>query len=101
MGFFTQLNAWVKKGISSSRESKIAGQNETCVKITSDSFIQSMHNKLELELDSDSIFYKLGSSGLITFSDYIFLLTVLSSEYKFIFIFSGSLFITVMIDVFV
>lgn len=42
-----------------------------------------MHNKLELELDSDSIFYKLGSSGLITFSDYIFLLTVLSSEYNF------------------
>ena len=46
-----------------------------------------MHNKLELELDSDSIFYKLGSSGLITFSDYIFLLTVLSSEYKFNFYF--------------
>jgi len=35
---------------------------------------------LELELDEDSIFYKLGSAGLITFSDYIFLLTVLSSE---------------------
>ncbi|CAB3360467.1 Hypothetical predicted protein [Cloeon dipterum] len=42
----------------------------------------SMHNKLELELEKDSIFYKLGSSGLITFSDYIFLLTVLSSEYN-------------------
>jgi len=37
--------------------------------------------KLELALDEDSIFYKLGSSGLITFSDYIFLLTVLSSKY--------------------
>jgi hypothetical protein len=36
--------------------------------------------KLELALDEDSIFYKLGSSGLITFSDYIFLLTVLSSK---------------------
>lgn len=35
--------------------------------------------KLELALNEDSIFYKLGSSGLITFSDYIFLLTVLSS----------------------
>lgn len=32
----------------------------------------------------DSIFYKLGSSGLITFSDYIFLLTVLSSKYVMI-----------------
>ncbi|XP_065339734.1 calcium uptake protein 1 homolog, mitochondrial isoform X2 [Cloeon dipterum] len=40
----------------------------------------SMHNKLELELEKDSIFYKLGSSGLITFSDYIFLLTVLSTS---------------------
>lgn len=39
-----------------------------------------MHMKLELALDEDSIFYKLGSSGLITFSDYIFLLTVLSSK---------------------
>lgn len=37
--------------------------------------------KLELALNEDSIFYKLGSSGLITFSDYIFLLTVLSSMY--------------------
>jgi len=36
--------------------------------------------KLELALDVDSIFYRLGSSGLITFSDYIFLLTVLSSK---------------------
>lgn len=30
-------------------------------------------------LDPDSIFYKLGEHGLITFSDYIFLLTVLST----------------------
>ncbi|CAG7717204.1 unnamed protein product [Allacma fusca] len=36
--------------------------------------------KLELELDPDSIFYKLGSAGLISFSDYIFLLTVLSTS---------------------
>jgi hypothetical protein len=41
-----------------------------------------MHTKLELELEKDSIFYTLGSAGLITFSDYIFLLTVLSSEYQ-------------------
>lgn len=41
---------------------------------------QNVHMKLELALDEDSIFYKLGSSGLITFSDYIFLLTVLSSK---------------------
>ncbi|KAG1658554.1 Calcium uptake protein 1, mitochondrial [Nymphon striatum] len=31
-------------------------------------------------LTDDSIFYKLGSSGLISFSDYIFLLTVLSAS---------------------
>ncbi len=37
-------------------------------------------DSLELKLDEDSIFYKLGSSGLISFSDYVFLLTVLSSE---------------------
>ncbi|XP_053958723.1 calcium uptake protein 1 homolog, mitochondrial isoform X2 [Anastrepha ludens] len=35
---------------------------------------------LKLHLDEDSIFYKLGSYGLITFSDYIFLLTVLSTS---------------------
>ncbi|XP_076655267.1 mitochondrial calcium uptake 1 isoform X2 [Halictus rubicundus] len=41
---------------------------------------KNIHNKLELALDEDSIFYKLGSAGLITFSDYIFLLTVLSTS---------------------
>ncbi|KAJ8978436.1 hypothetical protein NQ317_019675 [Molorchus minor] len=41
---------------------------------------KTVQQKLELTLDEDSIFYKLGSSGLITFSDYIFLLTVLSSN---------------------
>ncbi|XP_050318905.1 calcium uptake protein 1 homolog, mitochondrial-like isoform X4 [Bactrocera neohumeralis] len=35
---------------------------------------------LKLHLAKDSIFYKLGSFGLITFSDYIFLLTVLSTS---------------------
>jgi len=34
----------------------------------------------ELKLDDDSIFLKLGSSGLISFSDYIFLLTLLSTS---------------------
>ncbi|XP_044752296.1 calcium uptake protein 1 homolog, mitochondrial isoform X2 [Coccinella septempunctata] len=42
--------------------------------------IQTVHQELELTLDEDSIFYRLGSSGLITFSDYIFLLTVLSTS---------------------
>ncbi|CAH1963749.1 unnamed protein product [Acanthoscelides obtectus] len=42
--------------------------------------IKTVQEKLELKLDEDSIFYKLGSSGLITFSDYIFLLTVLSTS---------------------
>ncbi|XP_050728438.1 calcium uptake protein 1 homolog, mitochondrial-like isoform X2 [Eriocheir sinensis] len=36
--------------------------------------------KLELALDEDSIFYTLGSAGLISFSDFIFLLTVLSTS---------------------
>jgi len=34
----------------------------------------------ELQLEDDSIFLKLGSSGLISFSDYIFLLTLLSTS---------------------
>jgi hypothetical protein len=34
----------------------------------------------ELGLREDSVFLKLGSSGLISFSDYIFLLTLLSSK---------------------
>lgn len=41
---------------------------------------QTVHERLDLSLERDSIFYKLGSYGLISFSDYIFLLTVLSSE---------------------
>lgn len=45
-------------------------------------FLQNVHMKLELALDEDSIFFKLGSSGLISFSDYIFLLTVLSSKHS-------------------
>lgn len=45
---------------------------------------QSIQQKLDLALDEDSIFYKLGSAGLITFSDYIFLLTVLSSKLRMI-----------------
>jgi len=42
---------------------------------------QCRHMKqLSLALDSDSIFYHLGKAGLISFSDYIFLLTVLSTS---------------------
>ncbi|XP_055917629.1 calcium uptake protein 1 homolog, mitochondrial isoform X1 [Eupeodes corollae] len=41
---------------------------------------KSVTERLDLNLEKDSIFYKLGSSGLITFSDYIFLLTVLSTS---------------------
>ncbi|KAL1491273.1 hypothetical protein ABEB36_011893 [Hypothenemus hampei] len=41
---------------------------------------RSVQQKLDLTLREDSVFYKLGSSGLITFSDYIFLLTVLSTS---------------------
>lgn len=43
--------------------------------------LQTVTQRLDLCLEKDSIFYKLGSYGLISFSDYIFLLTVLSSEY--------------------
>ncbi|XP_041775738.1 calcium uptake protein 1 homolog, mitochondrial-like isoform X3 [Anopheles merus] len=41
---------------------------------------ESVSTRLDLHLDSDSIFYKLGAYGLISFSDYIFLLTVLSTS---------------------
>ncbi|KAL9924428.1 calcium uptake protein 1 homolog, mitochondrial-like isoform X3 [Glossina fuscipes] len=41
---------------------------------------KSVGDCLNLKLEKDSIFYKLGSYGLITFSDYIFLLTVLSTS---------------------
>ena len=34
----------------------------------------------KLELDTESVFYQLGAGGLISFSDYIFLLTVLSTS---------------------
>ena len=35
---------------------------------------------MKQSLPEDSIFFKLGSSGLISFSDYIFLLTILSTS---------------------
>ncbi|XP_062547929.1 calcium uptake protein 1 homolog, mitochondrial isoform X2 [Armigeres subalbatus] len=41
---------------------------------------RSVSTRLDLHLDSNSIFYKLGAYGLISFSDYIFLLTVLSTS---------------------
>jgi len=34
----------------------------------------------KLDLDTESVFYQLGAGGLISFSDYIFLLTVLSTS---------------------
>ncbi|KAK3596375.1 hypothetical protein CHS0354_036925 [Potamilus streckersoni] len=37
------------------------------------------HDKVEWDISKDSIFYKLGDCGLISFSDYVFLLTVLST----------------------
>ena len=40
----------------------------------------NMANLNESQLDGDSIFYHLGSHGLISFSDYIFLLTILSTS---------------------
>lgn len=36
-------------------------------------------DKIELDIEADSIFNKLGECGLIGFSDYVFLLTVLST----------------------
>ncbi|XP_038111808.1 calcium uptake protein 1 homolog, mitochondrial isoform X5 [Culex quinquefasciatus] len=41
---------------------------------------ESVSTRLDLHLDNNSIFYKLGAYGLISFSDYIFLLTVLSTS---------------------
>ncbi|XP_063700396.1 calcium uptake protein 1 homolog, mitochondrial isoform X2 [Culicoides brevitarsis] len=41
---------------------------------------KNISSRLDLNLDEGSIFYKLGSYGLISFSDYIFLLTVLSTS---------------------
>ncbi|XP_061175248.1 calcium uptake protein 1, mitochondrial-like isoform X2 [Saccostrea echinata] len=45
----------------------------------SEDFKQILHSKVEWNLGEDSIFYQMGESGLISFSDYIFLLTVLST----------------------
>uniref|UniRef100_A0A672HIR5 Calcium uptake protein 1, mitochondrial n=2 Tax=Salarias fasciatus TaxID=181472 RepID=A0A672HIR5_SALFA len=42
---------------------------------------QKIAQEREKFADEDSIFYTLGECGLISFSDYIFLTTVLSSEY--------------------
>ncbi|CAO1319525.1 unnamed protein product [Diamesa serratosioi] len=41
---------------------------------------KNVSQRLDLRLEEDSIFYKLGSYGLISFSDYVFLLTVLSTS---------------------
>ncbi|XP_048761828.2 calcium uptake protein 1, mitochondrial-like isoform X2 [Ostrea edulis] len=45
----------------------------------SEDFKQILNSKVEWNLGEDSIFYQMGESGLISFSDYIFLLTVLST----------------------
>jgi len=50
-----------------------------------DQFIQVGVNEVsslstKLDLDTESVFYQLGAGGLISFSDYIFLLTVLSTS---------------------
>lgn len=37
----------------------------------------------DLKLPEDSVFLKISASGLISFADYIFLLTVLSSKLRF------------------
>lgn len=42
--------------------------------------LQKISQDREKFADEDSIFYTLGECGLISFSDYIFLTTVLSSE---------------------
>ena len=38
------------------------------------------YKNIQQNLPEDSIFYHLGASGLISFSDYIFLLTILSTS---------------------
>lgn len=43
---------------------------------------QKIAQEREKFADEDSIFYTLGECGLISFSDYIFLTTVLSSKYS-------------------
>ena len=40
----------------------------------------SSNARYDSALPTDSIFYRLGSSGLISFSDYVFLLTILSTS---------------------
>lgn len=50
-----------------------------------DQFMQVTPNEVgnvstKLDLDPESVFYQLGAGGLISFSDYIFLLTVLSTS---------------------
>lgn len=47
-------------------------------------FVFSNHclqkDKIETDIAKDSIFHKLGEKGLISFSDYLFLMTVLASK---------------------
>ena len=43
--------------------------------------VHEVHNiSTKLDLDQESVFHQLGAGGLISFSDYIFLLTVLSTS---------------------
>ena len=41
---------------------------------------QPASHRLDENLPQDSIFYHLGMNGLISFSDYVFLLTILSTS---------------------
>merc|ERR1719234_2833977 len=51
---------------------------EKCVVKSKEGAVSTVAGKLDL--DPDSVFYQLGAGGLISFSDYIFLLTVLSTS---------------------
>ena len=46
--------------------------------------------EVQQTLPEDSIFYRLGTAGLISFSDYIFLLTILSTSRYFDYIVLGN-----------
>lgn len=41
--------------------------------------------KLDIQINEDSVFKKLSKNGLVSFSDYIFLVTLLSSILGFLY----------------
>jgi Ca2+-binding EF-hand superfamily protein len=68
-------------GLDQYKKIELTSKDKDFKKLLSETLLEEK-KKLEYGLRQDSIFYKLSTYGLITFSDFLFLLTVLSVSHR-------------------